>query len=185
MNLLNINSSREYVLAISKVISGRVLTSDSAHSWQLYSAAPLWNQATSTMIRYPTQLHYPDTEPSSPCPWLILIMLSTWLESPSINFKVILLIRTCRRVKRVQVEKNTLRNKFTNPFIGRPSSNEKRGRKQLLHGQLNHFYKLFNIRKLVFLDRTPRGKWIGNCFNLWHFLRHNISIQIDYSAVPE
>ena len=44
-----------YVLATSKVISGRVLTCDSAHSWELYSAASVGNQATSTMIRFPTQ----------------------------------------------------------------------------------------------------------------------------------
>ena len=30
-----------YALAISKVISGRVLTCNSRHSWRLYSAAPL------------------------------------------------------------------------------------------------------------------------------------------------
>ena len=32
------------VLATSKVISGRVPSCDSAHSWRLYSAAPLGNQ---------------------------------------------------------------------------------------------------------------------------------------------
>ena len=43
-----------YVLATSKVISGRVSTCDSVHSWQLYSAAWLGDQATSTMTWYPT-----------------------------------------------------------------------------------------------------------------------------------
>ena len=37
-----------YILATSGVISGRVLTCDSVHSWHLYSAAPLGNQAIST-----------------------------------------------------------------------------------------------------------------------------------------
>ena len=66
-----------YVLVTSKVISGWVPTCDSVHSWWLCSAAPLGNQAISTMTRYPTQLHYPIL--ISPCP--ILIMLSTWLGS--------------------------------------------------------------------------------------------------------
>ena len=38
-----------YILAISKVTSGWAQTCDSAHSWLFYSAAPLGNQATSTM----------------------------------------------------------------------------------------------------------------------------------------
>ena len=67
-----------YVLPISKVIEW-VPTSDSAHSWWLYSAAPLWNQTTSTMNWYPTQSHCPDTEPTSPCP--ILTMQSNWFSS--------------------------------------------------------------------------------------------------------
>ena len=41
------------VLARSKVISGWVLTCDSAHSWRIDSAATLGNQVTDTMIRYP------------------------------------------------------------------------------------------------------------------------------------
>ena len=55
-----------YFLATSNVISGQVLTCDSAHSWRLYSAVPLGDQATSTMKCYPTQSHYPDTEPTCP-----------------------------------------------------------------------------------------------------------------------
>ena len=51
-----------YVLATSKVISGRLPTYDSAHSWRLYSVAPLENQASSTMTWYPTQSYYPDTK---------------------------------------------------------------------------------------------------------------------------
>ena len=38
-----------YALATSKAISGRIPTCDSAHSWSLYSAAPMGDQATSTM----------------------------------------------------------------------------------------------------------------------------------------
>ena len=44
-----------YVLATSMVISGWVPTFDSAHAWCLYSAAPLRDQAASTMTWYPTQ----------------------------------------------------------------------------------------------------------------------------------
>ena len=51
----------------------------SAHSWWLYSAAPLRNQAAITMAQFPTESHYPVTEPTSPCP--ILIMPSTKLGS--------------------------------------------------------------------------------------------------------
>ena len=43
-----------YILASSKVISGRVLTWDSTHLWRLNSAATLGNQPTSTMTWYPT-----------------------------------------------------------------------------------------------------------------------------------
>ena len=80
-----------YTLATSEVISGWVLTCDNPHSWRLYSAASLGNQATSTMTCYPTQSHYADTEPTSPCP--ILIMLSVCKEVTNINFKVIGLTR--------------------------------------------------------------------------------------------
>ena len=45
------------VPAKSKIISRWPQTCDSKHSWSLYSAASLWNQAW-----YPIQLHYPDTE---------------------------------------------------------------------------------------------------------------------------
>ena len=68
-----------YILPTSKVTSGQVPTCDSAHSSQLYNAAPLGNLAISIMIWYPTKAHYPDTEPTSPIP--ILIMLSSWLGS--------------------------------------------------------------------------------------------------------
>ena len=47
-------------------------TCDKVHSRGLYSAAPLGNQAASTMVQYPTQLHYPDTELTSPRPILLL-----------------------------------------------------------------------------------------------------------------
>ena len=62
---------------MAKVISGLVLTCDSVHSWLLYSAAPLGDEAIGTMTQVPNQLHYPDTEPTSP--WPIEIMLSVCL----------------------------------------------------------------------------------------------------------
>ena len=68
-----------YVLATYKVISWRVPTCNSVHSWWLYSAVPLRTQAVSTMIWYPIESHYFDTEPTSPCP--ILITPSTWLRN--------------------------------------------------------------------------------------------------------
>ena len=37
------------------------------HLWGLYSAVPLGDQATCIMAWYPTQSHYLDTEPTSPC----------------------------------------------------------------------------------------------------------------------
>ena len=67
-----------YVLATFN-ISGWVPTYDSMHSSWLYSAAPLRDQATITMTWYPTESHYPDTEPTSPCP--ILKLPSTRLGS--------------------------------------------------------------------------------------------------------
>ena len=73
-----------YVLATSTVISGRVSTCHSAHSWWLYSAAPMGNQTTGTMIQYPTQLHYPDTELTSPC--LILLIPTAILGSDKYKF---------------------------------------------------------------------------------------------------
>ena len=48
-------------------------------SWRLYSAVSLGHQVASTMTCYPTKSHYPDTEPTSPCP--ILMLPSIWLGS--------------------------------------------------------------------------------------------------------
>ena len=62
------------VLATSMVISGLVPICDSEHSWWLYSTASLGHQAAST-ITFSDIPHYPDSEPTSPCP--ILIMQST------------------------------------------------------------------------------------------------------------
>ena len=63
-----------YVLATSAGISRWAPTCDSAHSWQIHSAANaiLGNQATGTMTQYPTQSQYPDTELPSPCPMLLM-----------------------------------------------------------------------------------------------------------------
>ena len=38
-----------FILTTSKVISGHILTCDNAHSWQIYSAARLGDQATSAI----------------------------------------------------------------------------------------------------------------------------------------
>ena len=73
-----------YVLATPKVISGWAPTCDSSHSWRLNSAASLGQQAAGTMTCYPTQSHYPHTEPTSPCP--ILIMPSIRLGSNKYQF---------------------------------------------------------------------------------------------------
>ena len=51
-----------YVLATSTVISGRIPTCDSAHSWRLYSTVPTGYQTTNTMTWYPTKSYYHDTE---------------------------------------------------------------------------------------------------------------------------
>ena len=77
-----------YILATYKVISGRLPTCDSAHSWWVCSGAPLENQAVSTMtwpdLTWRDIPHNPDTELSSPCP--MLIMLNTWLGSNKYQF---------------------------------------------------------------------------------------------------
>ena len=73
-----------YLLATFKVILGWVLTCDSVHSWLLYRAASLGRQASSSMTWYPTQSHYPDTEPASPCS--ILIMPSARLGNDKYQF---------------------------------------------------------------------------------------------------
>ena len=48
-----------WLLEFCILVTFKVPTCDRAHSWQLYSAAPLKNQA---MTEYPTQSHYPNTE---------------------------------------------------------------------------------------------------------------------------
>ena len=73
-----------YILTTFKVISGGVPTCDSALTLGLNSASHLGNHATSTMTRYPTQSHFPDTEETSPCP--ILIMPRTRLGSDKYQF---------------------------------------------------------------------------------------------------
>ena len=61
-----------YILTTSKVISWWEPICDSAPSWWLYSAAPLENQAASTLTWYSTQSQYPDTELTSACPILLM-----------------------------------------------------------------------------------------------------------------
>ena len=81
-----------YILATIVIMSVRVPTWDRAHSWWLYSTAPLGDQATIIMIWYPTQLHYPDSEPTSP--WPTLIMPSVWLGQVYI-FKSLVWLGQC------------------------------------------------------------------------------------------
>ena len=67
-----------YILETSKVISGWAPTCDNVHTnGNFYSAAPLGNQTAVT--QYPTQSHYPATEPTSHC--TIQLMLSAKLGS--------------------------------------------------------------------------------------------------------
>ena len=83
-----------YIHATSKIILCQVPTCDRMHSWRLCSAASLGHQATGTMACYATQSLYPVTEPTSPCP--ILIMMSARLGSNKYHFKVIGLTRLAR-----------------------------------------------------------------------------------------
>ena len=66
------------------------LTCDSGHSWCLYSADPLENQAASTMTQYPdpTQSYYLDTEPTCPCS--VLLMESVWWGTNKYQFHKLL-----------------------------------------------------------------------------------------------
>ena len=96
-----------YVLAISKIISGWVPTYDSAHSWCLCSAASLRHQSTGTMTCYPTQSHYPVTDPTSHCP--ILIMLSARLWSNKYQFLSCQFDVTRFRTRRVQIRTREVR----------------------------------------------------------------------------
>ena len=50
-----------------KVISGRALTCDGAHSWRLHNGVPLADHATGTITLFHTQSYYPDTEQTTPC----------------------------------------------------------------------------------------------------------------------
>ena len=62
---------RVFVLATFNVTSlGRIPICDSMHSWRLYSAVPLVNQAAGTMTRYPTKSHGADT-PNQSLPYPI------------------------------------------------------------------------------------------------------------------
>ena len=54
--------------------------------WLLYSPDPLGNRLASTMIRYPTQSHYPDAEHASLCPILLMPSAGPGGDSIIINF---------------------------------------------------------------------------------------------------
>ena len=64
----------------SKVISWRIPTYDSTHSWRFYSAVPLGNQANGTMTQYPTQSHYPASALTS-----LVLSYPTWLLQTSVT----------------------------------------------------------------------------------------------------
>ena len=53
-------------------VGGRVATCDSVHSWWFNSVTSLGYQATGSMTCYHIQSHYSVTEPTSPCPILIM-----------------------------------------------------------------------------------------------------------------
>ena len=69
---------------IFKMLICMVPTCKGAHSWWLYNATQLGDQAVGTMTQYPTQSHYPDTELSSSCP--ILVMPNARLGSNTCQF---------------------------------------------------------------------------------------------------
>ena len=73
-----------FILTTLKAISRRLPPCDGTQSWWICCAGPLRNQAASTITWYPHQSHYPNTEPNSPCP--ILIIPSTWLGSDKYQF---------------------------------------------------------------------------------------------------
>ena len=96
-----------YVLATFKVMSGRELTCDSAHSWRLWSTAPLGDQTMSPLIWYPTQSHFPNTEPTSSCPILIMSSVNDYANTihicklsyvPLVSYSPLSLILICSLV---------------------------------------------------------------------------------------
>ena len=68
----------------SKVIWWWKPISNSAHTWQLYSAASLGGLAARIMIQYPTHSYYPHPELTSPVPFLF--MSSARLDSNMYKF---------------------------------------------------------------------------------------------------
>ena len=61
-----------HILTTYEVISRWGSTCYSANSWRPFSAATVGDKASGTMTRYPIQSHYAVTEPTSPCPNLIM-----------------------------------------------------------------------------------------------------------------
>ena len=70
-----------YILARSTVISAQVPTCASAQPWQLYSAARTMKSEPDIQL---DQLHFPDTELTSPC--RILLMPHARLGSDKYQF---------------------------------------------------------------------------------------------------
>ena len=60
------------ILTTNKLKRGLIAICDSMHSWYFYSAAQPGEHATSNMIWYATQPHFPNTDPTSPCHIVIM-----------------------------------------------------------------------------------------------------------------
>ena len=91
-----------YVLATCKLISGRVpICNMCTHSWWLHRAAPLGDQATSSMTWYPTQLHYPNPETTT----IILIDLAHCVRQDGKRKKKVRQFYISRRLDKCQVAK--------------------------------------------------------------------------------
>ena len=54
------------------IVAGWMPTCDSAHLWWIYDVVPLGDKISSTMNWYPTQSHYPESDPIRPCSILII-----------------------------------------------------------------------------------------------------------------
>ena len=68
---------RSYILATSKVKSGQIITSDSAHD-DVFIVLPNWKMRSSRLWpQVPTQSHYPYTELTIPCPTLLSVRLGS------------------------------------------------------------------------------------------------------------
>ena len=118
---------------------------DSSHILQVYSIVPLGNQAaSSTMVKCPTQSHYPNTEPTSPCPMLIMPsarlrsdkykFLSHWFDLTRVRNHVVNSEYSCLEISAVQ---------YACKSWALPAEEQKAGNDVLL---------LYNTRPVVYND---------------------------------